>query len=350
MLENMSALAIVPKAKAIAARRLTRNDYMELMRKRSVIEVTATLQSHPYFKDSLTGISQTNLHRAQIEEALSKDVYYKYESLMRYSFRKGHFGAYFLMRSEITELLSKLRLISMGFRHHYIVQMPGFLLSKTSFSLLQLAKAETAEDCLPVLSGTPYAKVLAGVLPTKGEPLNYLRCEHAFQSYFYTTVLALIDRDLSGADAQNTKKLFLQEAEIYNLDLLFRAKAFFCAQFTSVQLKGLIVPVYWCLSAKRMAELADAKDLDAFLKLYNASRAAEAYGARTADPADASEVAQGRAIYRSAQRLLHFSSTPQTVLAALLCIANMERSNIINVIEGVRYRLSPEQIGAFLKY
>ncbi len=95
MLENLSALAIVPKAKAIAARRLSHSDYLELMRKRSVIEVTAALQSHPYFKDSLKGLSQTNLHRAQIEEALSKDVYYKYESLMRYSFRKGKFGAYF---------------------------------------------------------------------------------------------------------------------------------------------------------------------------------------------------------------------------------------------------------------
>ena len=33
-----------------------------------------------------------------------------------------------------------------------------------------------------------------------------------------------------------------------------------------------------------------------------------------------------------------------------LCLANLERSNIINVIEGVRYGLSPEQISAFLKY
>ena len=49
MLENLSALAIVPKAKAIAARRLSHGDYLELMRKRSVIEVTAALQSHPYF-------------------------------------------------------------------------------------------------------------------------------------------------------------------------------------------------------------------------------------------------------------------------------------------------------------
>jgi V/A-type H+-transporting ATPase subunit C len=35
MLENLSALAIVPKAKAIAARRLSHGDYLELMRKRS---------------------------------------------------------------------------------------------------------------------------------------------------------------------------------------------------------------------------------------------------------------------------------------------------------------------------
>ena len=90
--------------------------------------------------------------------------------------------------------------------------------------------------------------------------------------------------------------------------------------------------------------------LDEFLKLYNAGRAGQVYGARSADPADASEVSETRALYRAAQKLLHFSSTPQTVLAALLCLANLERSNIINVIEGVRYGLSPEQISAFLKY
>ena len=50
MLENLSALAIVPKAKAIAARRLSHSDYLELMRKRSVIEVTAALQTIPILR------------------------------------------------------------------------------------------------------------------------------------------------------------------------------------------------------------------------------------------------------------------------------------------------------------
>ena len=67
---------------------------------------------------------------------------------MRYSFRKGKFGAYFLMRSETNELLAKLRLLSMGFRHHYIIQVPGFLMPKTSFSLLRLAKPKARRTAL----------------------------------------------------------------------------------------------------------------------------------------------------------------------------------------------------------
>lgn len=184
------------KAKAIAARRLTKNEYESLARKRSVIEVTAALQAHPAFKSCLAGVSQTNLHRAQLEEALRKDVFFKYESLMRYSFRKGHFGAYFLMRCEIDELLTKLRLLSMGFHHHYIVHLPGFLADKTSFSLLALAKAETPAQCLPVLTGTPYAKVLQSVLPAQGETLDYLACEHAFWKHITTAQCCSLSRTI----------------------------------------------------------------------------------------------------------------------------------------------------------
>ena len=37
------------------------------------------------------------------------------------------------------------------------------------------------------------------------------------------------------------------------------------------------------------------------------------------------------------------------LLAALLCLATIDRSNIINVVEGVRYSLPPAEIRAFLK-
>lgn len=86
------------------------------------------------------------------------------------------------------------------------------------------------------------------------------------------------------AAAADTKRLFRMEAEIYNLDLLFRAKAFFSPQLTPEDLKKLLIPVYGVLSAKNMNALADTRGLDEFLKLYNAGRAGQVYGARSADP------------------------------------------------------------------
>lgn len=90
--------------------------------------------------------------------------------------------------------------------------------------------------------------MLAGVLPAAGQKLDYLKCEHAFRAHF-TTVLAQIDRDLSGRSAADTKRLFRMEAEIYNLDLLFRASVF-QPQLTPEDLKKLLIPVYGVLSAK----------------------------------------------------------------------------------------------------
>ena len=348
MLENLSVLAIVPKAKAIGAERLTGEEYLALMRKRSVIEIVAALQTHPYFQKSLGGLSQTSIHREQLEQALSRDIFFKYESLMRYSFRKNHFGSFFIVKCEINEILAKLQLVSMGLTSKYIVKLPGFLTSKTSFNLIALAQAETAEQCEKVLAATPYAKILHTVLPKSGEKLDYLDCEHAFMTYYYTFVLKKVDEDLSGNAAKETKRLFLREAEIYNLDIIYRSKAFFSTEFTPDKIKRLLLPVYGKLSHKQLMAMADARDLSAFLQMYNGGRAKKYYGEFSARPEMSTDIAGRRALYKEADKLLHFSSSPRTVLAALLFIAELERSNIVTVIEGVRYALPPEKIEEYL--
>ena len=104
------------------------------------------------------------------------------------------------------------------------------------------------------------------------------------------------------------------------------------------------------LTPKKLSEMADARNLTEFLRLYNDSRARAVYGERTEELDKPSDIEAGKALYRAAERLLHFSCTPQTVLAAVLCLADIQRSNIINIIEGVRYGLPAAQINAFLKY
>lgn len=349
MLENLSALAIVPKARAIAARRLSQSDYDELMRRRSVIEVIATLKNHPYFEKSLAGLGSGEMHREQLEQALAKDIFFKYEALMRYSFRENHFGAFFLVRCEVNEILAKLQLLARGATSQYIIQMPGFLASRTRFSLLKLAEAKSFTECLNVLSGTPYAAVLRSCLPADGSHPDYLDCEHALLCHYYTFCLTKLREDLHGRVQRDTEQLFVCSAEVGNLDLIYRAKAFFPTAMTPERICSLLVPVWGVLPQRHMEALARTGSLDEFFRVYNDSRAAACYGQRTRHRSLEADVTAQSRLYATAERLLRFSNQPQPVLAALLCLAELERSNIINVVEGVRYGLPPEKIAAFLK-
>ena len=125
--------------------------------------------------------------------------------------------------------------------------------------------------------------------------------------------------------ATSRKRTFIPEAEIYNLDLLFRAKK---PQLTPPEdLKKLLIPVYGI--GKNMKRIGPGGWTN-FLKraLYNAGRAGQVYGARS-----------GRSKRALMRRSCCIFQHAETGRAALLCRANLER-RIINVIEGVRYGLS----------
>ncbi len=349
MLLQKSALAALPKARYIASLRLTREEYRSLMRRTSVLEVVGILQNHDYLKQTLGSLARTNIHREQLEQALSKDLFFKYESLMRYVYKKNHFGSYFLVRSEINELLAKLKLFNAGLPGQYILQMPGFLLEKTNLKLMEIAAAKDINTFCKLLSGTPYLQIVQSVLNKNGEIDDYLLCEHAFEVYYYNYVLQMIDLDLKGTQKENIKQLFLMQAEIFNLDMLFRIKAFYPQQFSEERIKKLLLPFYCVLNKKQLYNLADCANLQQFLQMYNFGKAANKYGKKYEDFKTMHTNEAQSVLYRKALRILRFTIVPEAALAALMCIAQIERSNIVSIVEGVRYKLEPEKIEQFLK-
>ncbi len=344
-----SALAALPKARYIASLRLTQEDYRSLMRRTSVLEVVGILQNHDYLKSTLGSLARTNIHREQLEQALSKDVFYKYDKLMRYVYKKNHFSSYFLVRSEINELLAKLKLFSAGLPGQYILQMPGFLLEKTSLKLMEIAAAKDIKTFCDLLHGTPYLKIVQSVLNKNKEVDDYLLCEHAFEVYYYNYVFKMIDIDLKGTPKEQITQLFLMQAEIFNLDMLFRIKAFYSQQFSLERIQSLLLPFYCVLSKKQLYKLCACANLQQFLQIYNSSKAAVKYGKKYDDFKTMHINEAQSVLYRKALKLLRFTIVPEVALAALMCIAQIERSNIVSVIEGVRYKLEPEKIEQFLK-
>ncbi|MFV0413042.1 MAG: V-type ATPase subunit [Oscillospiraceae bacterium] len=342
-----ASLAIIPKARGMYAKRMRPAEYEELMRRRTVPEVAALLKKHPYFGDSLATLSPVDPHREQLEELLNMDIFNKYEALMRYDFTSESFAFYFIIECEVIELLRAMRMISTGMANRYIRHLPPFLEGKIRFDLFRLAEARSFGEMLEVLRYTPYYKVLRPLYQKDPALRDYPGAEAVMIRFYYACLFELAAKHLPPREEKAVRTLFLQEAELYNVNVVFRSKIYFGEAYGSEQIRRMLLPYRYRLSPRRLDEMLAAKSPEQMMEIYH-----RAVGlAQTAGPVDmeAFDAETGRLKYRQAQRVLHLTTSPSAALAAFIALAKLERDNVVNIIEGVRYGLTPEEIRALLR-
>lgn len=338
--------AMIPKARAMFSKRISAAEYEELMRRRTVPELAAILKRHPYFGSSLNTLSTTDPHRGQIEELLSMDIFLKYEALVKYDFTDEGFSDYYLAECELRELLKALHLLSIGIPGAYLNQIPGYLVGKTHIDLFSLGQARTPAQVLEVAAKAPYYyKPLKARLIADPTLRDYPMAEAALLRAYYASVFGLIDRSLSGRDAQSTRALFLQEAEIYNLELMLRVKHYFPKVYGPEETRQLMLPYTHKVPKTQLNQMLEAKSAEALLAMYRQSHAVNLVDTGSLDELPA---AGGRQVYDFARRMLHLTASPVAALAAFISLAKLERENVVNVVEGVRYGLPPEKIRGML--
>ncbi len=337
--------AIIPKARGMFSERISRDSYGELCRKRTVAEIARYLKSHPYFENSLASLSDIDPHRGQIEELLRKDIYIKYERLAHYIPRADKFGRFFVLECELTELITALTTISIQSDKKYISSLPSFLMQKLSFDLMGLAKANDYASMLRVIEHTPYHKILSALYDL--EPNRRLiEAEARLWSYYYRTILKAIDAEVPSGERRAVKILFLEEIELININMLVRIKRFFNKSFTAADIRKLLIPHRYLLSRKRLFEMGEAENFDDLCNKIEESIIGRLYASpRSPDFL----LSQQRRCYKRALHRLHLTTSPSVSLATFIILSKLERLNIVNVIEGVRYKMPPAEIEAMLR-
>ncbi|MDL2325214.1 V-type ATPase subunit [Ruminococcaceae bacterium OttesenSCG-928-A16] len=341
------ANAILPKARGMYAKRLQPAQYEELMRRRTVPEVAAFLKKHPYYKDSFATLSPTDPHREQIEELLNSDIFYKYETLARYDYTPESFTDYFIIECEVHEILRVLRMLSAGVAGRYLKHLPPFLAGKIQFDLFALAEARSFNSVLEVLRRTPYYRVLYPRFLQDPFLKDYPATESAVIAYYYSAVFALAKKHLTGQEAKQVTNLFSQEAENYNINVILRAKTYFGKVYTAAQIRPMLLPYTYRISKQKLNELLEQTGTDGILALFREGMHNKNWAPGSMDEYD---VISGRRLYHHAERLLHLTTSPSAAVAAFIFLVKMERDNVINVVEGVRYGLPPEKIRVLLRY
>ncbi len=339
-----TSVAILPKAKGMFAQRIKEDSYKELSRKSDVPDIARFLRAHPYFQSSLNALTDSVPRRGRVEELLRRDIFLKYLDLSHYIPLGDKFGNFFMVQSEISELLTAIRVITTS-QSSYIINLPSFLSQRLSLDLMAIARATDYKGILRVIEGSPYHKLLAP-LENEQDAKRLIMAEAALKAYYYKYVFNAIKTGVSRSAQRSVNSLFLKEAEIFNLTLLLRVKRYFPDYITPDVVKRLLIPHGGKIGKKLMYRLADTQTFEELCEIYeNAGLTAKIGDIKHEDFVLDLE----KEHYRMSVRQLHLTSSPATALAAFIILSKYELTNVINVIEGVRYKLTPSEITHLLR-
>ncbi len=338
--------AITAKARAIYGKRLTKEDYNNLLHKSGVSGVVAYLKTTEKYRSAFANVNETQIHRGQVEQILEKQVFELYSKLCRFmSADKDSFCGYLIKELEIKQIVSALMHISVNLKDGYLLEMPAYLMGHLSFDLMKLSRASSYKEVLEVISDTPYYNVLKPLLndSKKGEKLE--ECAVELYSHFIKWAFKAIEKDYKGEDAKSLKEIFLRQSDLSNLMICYRKKSLF--NESKEQIKKSLYECYYRVTPAIIDEILSQQD--AAEKLLSLLNRIYLKNKIEYDPMFL-EIAVRRYNNKFFKKQLSFTSNGAMALYSLMGLCQVERSNLQKIIESARYNRSPEETEKLLVY
>ncbi len=159
--------AVNTKIRALEGKLLKDHDYLTLMFKESVAEITQYLKERTHYKDALRGVDPENVHRGHLEVILKKNVLDNLDKVTYY-FQGKHrrFLETLFMRHEIEDLKILIRAVYTDRDYTNFEDSLVYIGRYSTIDYKALAGANTFAQLIEALRDTEYYSYL---LPLKGK-------------------------------------------------------------------------------------------------------------------------------------------------------------------------------------
>lgn len=328
--------AVVSKIKAKERNRLKKDDYEAMASMTSVAEVIGYLKENSSFSLYLEEVSEKDTHRGQMEKLLRRAIRDDFCRLYRFvAGKERKFLDIFLVYFELEIMKQILYQIFGGEPEDFEpIIVDDFFERHTSVPFGKLTRATTRAEYAEALQGTPFYELLAE--PLKSGTLFDIAMR--LDLYYYREEERLIEA-LPKSDQAAVKEIFAVRVDLLNLMWIYRLKASYRA--TPDQIKGYLIPAFGRLGKRTIDALAEAESVEAFVRLADES----AYrGLFRAPDEGGLERAFSEVLYKAEKKMLREQPMSLAAITAAHQLKEFEMQNIITVVEGVRYRLSPSTI------
>ena len=345
MIISYASNAILSKARAMYGKRLTDKDYQNLLNCSTVSDVLTYLKSHTKYSTLLNSISEKDVHRGRLELILKQQLFYDFASLCRYEMSAGEqFSRYIIIRTEIEQILHYLMLFNSKKLNEYIYALPVYFDKHTKIDLNAMSKTDDYAKFLSVLHNTPYYDILVNFKPDKNNHLNIPQIENALYKYFYDEVFNVISNCTKGATQKQLNYIFNNHIDLTNFVRILRLKKYY--DMSGDDIKENLLP-FGTLKEHQIDSMCNASNSKEVFTIMQNTNCGKAIN--NMEYAFAGEIA-ARGLYDIGRKNIRFSTSPTVVMMSYIFLEEAELSNVINIIEGVRYQVDDETVKSLLIY
>lgn len=330
--------AILTKARAIYAKRLTDVNYNELMNCSSVADAANYLATKTHYAEVFSDVTSAKINRMMIEGLLKRCLLNRLLSLCHFSKILGNeMYEYIVIKNDITAILSCLRYMETENKYDFLISLPVFLDKITSVDMLKLAKTQNFEQVLDELKNTPYHKTLENF---RNEKIDLIKIENALNDYMYKKTYEIAKQKLSKKEFEEVIGLFKMNADLKFISNVFRLKKYFRMSAQKIKEYNFNV-VVTAFDKKQIEEMISCDNVEEMYEIIDKT----IYGKKL-DCRKFERFEDWTLQYRH-KEMSHkavYSTAPNVVMVCCNFLAEIEIKNITNIIQGIKYQIPKEEI------
>lgn len=337
--------ALITKIKNMHANSLKEQDYLELLKKRSVVEITGYLKKHPAYADVLKNVSEVTMNRGRLEALIRRESFNRLSRLIRFMHLKdrGFYQLNFLHR-EHEVILTMIRSFISHEEYDAVADLPYYFDHYSKIDFESLAMANDMQSLVEALQDTRYYKMLKPYAKVKNDDIKYYEFESLFETDYYQFAFEQINNNYRGKLKKDLEDTFKSRIEMENMIKVYRLKKFY--KVKNEDIKAILIPSTR-ISEKKIDEILLVNNPDEiFQKIIKTGMATytndkdQVYLEYYAD----------HLRYTIAKKYMYFATHPAKVFLAYMFLSELEIENLTHLIEGIRYDVSEEEIRTMLVF
>ncbi len=337
--------ALITKIKTLHANDLKKEDFEELLKKRSIYDVAVFLKKHPAYHDILANESESSLNRSRLEGLIKRQKFNQMMKLVKFLHLNDQpFYAITLVKMEHEVILEVIRSFISHDEYDVVEQIPYYFDRYSKIDFLALTKTKNIAQLVEVLSNTRYAALLQPYVKVSNDMIRYYEFEALFEKDYYHYAFEQIKAHYHGKVKKDLQDAFKARIEMESIIKVYRLKKFYGIGDSDI--KSILIPSTR-ISDKKIDEIIAIKNPEDILKVIVAS----GIGPYINDKNEVYlEYYDDYMRFTIAQRFMYFSTKAPTVYLAYVFLSELEEQNLTHIIEGIRYQVSESEIRPMLVF